>query len=160
MPGIDGEYIPMRDVVAVKYRHKPSMRYRGWCNEGAEYQQCMIDAIDFAPKVGMNVFMLEFRIPTPYYNRYYDHLHNDDNRNPEHVNFKTILQWKRQCETEIAKRSLQFHDIGHGWTMDAFGIDTSLENKKGANDAALTEKQRSFVALVNGERKLVHDTPN
>ena len=160
MPGVDGEYIPMQDIKPVKYRHTPSMRYRGWCNEGAEYQQCMIDAIDFAPKVGMNVFMLEFRIPTSYYNRYYDHLHNDDNRPPEHVTFNTILQWKRQCETEIAKRGLQFHDIGHGWTMDPFGIDSSLRNNNGANDAALTENQRSFIALVNGERKLIGDTPN
>jgi hypothetical protein len=102
MPGVDGEYIPMQDIKPVKYRHMPSMRYRGWCNEGAEYQQCMLDAIDFAPKVGMNVFMMEFRIPTSYYNRYYDHLHNDDNRPAEHVTFNTILQWKRQCETEIA----------------------------------------------------------
>ncbi len=160
MPGVDGEYIPMQDIKPVKYRHKPSMRYRGWCNEGAEYQQCMIDAIDFAPKVGMNVFMMEFRIPTSYYNRYYNHQHNDDNRPAEPVTFDTILQWKRQCEAEIAKRGLQFHDIGHGWCTDPFGIDSSVRNAKGANDAALTEKQRSFLALVNGERKLVNDTPN
>ena len=59
-PGVDGEYIPMKDIVPVKYRHKPTMRYRGWCNEGAEYQEDMLLAIDFAPKVGLNVFMLEF----------------------------------------------------------------------------------------------------
>ena len=71
MPTVDGEYIPMQDIKPVKYRHKPSCRYRGWCNEGAEYQANMMDTIDFAPKVGLNVFMLEFRVPTGYYNRYY-----------------------------------------------------------------------------------------
>ena len=90
MPGVDGEYIPMQDIVPVKYRHLASMRYRGWCNEGAEFQKCMLDAIDFAPKVGMNVFMLEFRIPTSYYNRYYNHLYNTENRNPESVTFDKI----------------------------------------------------------------------
>ena len=60
MPGVDGELIPMRDITPVKYRHKPTSRYRGWCNEGAEYQPDMLDAIDFVPKVGMNIFMIEF----------------------------------------------------------------------------------------------------
>jgi hypothetical protein len=73
MPTVDGEYIPMQDIKPVKYRHKPSMRYRGWCNEGSESQKTMLDAIEFAPKVGLNVFMLEFRIPTAYYNRHYLH---------------------------------------------------------------------------------------
>ena len=32
MPGVDGEFIPMQDIKPVKYRHKPSCRYRGQCN--------------------------------------------------------------------------------------------------------------------------------
>ena len=159
-PGVDGEYIPMRDVAPVKYRHKPTMRYRGWCNEGAEYQQCMLDAIDFVPKVGMNTFMIEFRIPTSYYLRHYDHTHNTENRKPEPVSFNTILQWKRQCEVEVAKRGLQLHDIGHGWNADAFGIDSSLRANDGKNDAALTDEQRKYLPLINGKRGLRGDTPN
>ena len=105
LPGVDGEYIPIKDIEPVKYRHKPSMRYRGWCNEGSESQQCMLDAIEFLPKVGMNVFMMEFRIPTSYYKRYYKHLHNEMNRPPENVTDITILQWKRQCEAELTRRA-------------------------------------------------------
>ena len=94
-PGVDGEIIPIiKDVPCVTYRHKASMRYRGWCNEGAEYQQNMLEAIDFLAKVGMNVFMMEFRIPTSYYNRYYNHFHNTENRPEESVTFDTILRWK------------------------------------------------------------------
>ena len=70
MPGVDGELIPMQDIKPVKYRHKATSRYRGFCNEGTEFQQCMLDAIDLAPKLGMNVFMLEFRVPSGYYTRY------------------------------------------------------------------------------------------
>ena len=62
-PGVDGEYIPMKDIEPVEYRHKPSMRYRGWCNEGAEYQQCMIDAIDFAPKSDSTYLCLSSAFP-------------------------------------------------------------------------------------------------
>ncbi|MBQ8583405.1 MAG: DUF4838 domain-containing protein, partial [Clostridia bacterium] len=159
-PGIDGEYIPMQDIVPVKYRHKPSCRYRGQCNEGSESQQCMLETIEFTPKVGMNVYMLEFKIPTSYYVRYYNHIHNDMNRPPEPVTNEQILQWKRQCEAEIAKRGLQFHDIGHGWTADPFGIDSSLRAWDGDNNAKLTDEQRSRLALVGGKRELRGGVPN
>lgn len=159
-PGIDGEYIPMKNIDPVKYRHKPAMRYRGQCNEGAESQQCMMAAIDFAPKLGMNVFMLEFRIPTAYYSIYYNHLHNEKNRPPEPVTKEQVLQWKRMCESEISKRGLQFHDIGHGWSVDPFGIDSSLRSSDGDNDARLTDEQREQLALVGGRRGLIKNTPS
>lgn len=158
-PGVDGEYIPMKDIIPVKYRHKPSCRYRGQCNEGAENQQCMMEAIDFAPKLGMNVFMLEFKIPTAYYDLYYEHLYNEENRVAEPVTMTQILQWKRMCETEIAKRGLQFHDIGHGWTVDPFGIDSSLRDPNIDHDAGITDEQRQYLALVDGERKIKRNRP-
>ena len=97
MPGVDGEFIPMQDIVPVKYRHAPTSRYRGWCNEGYEYQSDMFDAIEFTPKVGMNVFMMEFFIPAVYYRRQYNHDFNTMNRAPEPVTEAQMLQWKRQC---------------------------------------------------------------
>ena len=159
-PGVDGEFIPMQEIVPVKYRHKPTSRYRGWCNEGSEAQHLMYDAIEFMPKVGMNVFMMEFFIPTSYYRRYYNHTHNESNRKPEPVTKETILQWKRACEAELSKRGLQFHDIGHGWAPQAFGIDTSVRIQDGDNDSKLTPEQRGFLAIINGERKLWNQTPN
>ena len=162
-PGVDGEDIPMQNIKPIKYRHKPTMRYRGWCNEGSESQETMLLAVDFAPKVGLNVFMLEFRIPTSYYNRHYLHEHNEKNRPPEPVTNNQILQWKRQCEAEIAKRGLQFHDIGHGWTTDAFGIDSSRRydpNDPEKNSRSLTKEQKGYLALVGGVRELQGDTPN
>lgn len=159
-PSVDGEFIPMQDIKAVKYRHKPTSRYRGLCNEGSEFQSGMVDCIEFLPKVGMNVFMMEFFIPTSYYRRYYKHRHNEKNRPPEPVTNETILQWKRACETELSKRGLQFHDIGHGWTAQPFGIDTSVRSEDGDNDSKLTPEQRSRLAIVKGERKLWNQTPN
>ncbi len=164
MPGIDGEYVPIvKSLTPISHRFVPSCRYRGWCNEGSEVQYDMVEAIDFAPKVGMNVFMLEFRIPTSYYNRHYTHMYNEKARDPEPITFDTILQYKRHTEAEIAKRGLQFHDIGHGWSADPFGIDTSVRRDAkdpDKNDRAVTDEQRQYLALVNGERKLVFDTPN
>ena len=159
-PGVDGEFIPMVErLKPVSYRHMASCRYRGQCNEGSEFQQNMLEAIDFTPKVGMNVFMMEFRIPTSYYRRYYNHTHNEMNRPPEPVSNETILQWKRQCEAEISRRGLQFHDIGHGWTADPFGLDSSLRKEDGDNDAKVPPESRKYLALCNGERKLA-SAPN
>ena len=69
-PGIDGEYIPVQDVKPTRYHKMADCRYRGQCNEGAEFQQNMIETIDFTPKIGMNVYMLEFDTPKYYYDSY------------------------------------------------------------------------------------------
>ena len=62
-PGIDGEFIPVKDVEATKYHKMADCRYRGQCNEGAEFQPNMMEVIDFTPKIGMNVVMIEFENP-------------------------------------------------------------------------------------------------
>ena len=155
-PGVDGEYIPIKNVVPIKFSHKPSMRYRGQCNEGSEYQGAMLDAIDFAPKVGMNVFMTEFFIPNCYYDSYYNHRNNENNREPEPVSPEQVLQWKRECETEMERRGIQFHDIGHGWTCEPLGID-SLNSIM--PDDELPDEARRFVAMRGGKRSLFNDRP-
>ncbi|MBE6645310.1 MAG: DUF4838 domain-containing protein, partial [Ruminococcaceae bacterium] len=155
-PGVDGEYIPIKATTPVKYRFKPSMRYRGQCNEGAEFHQCMLDAIDFAPKIGMNVFMMEFFIPSGYYNFYYEHINNENNRKPEPVSYDQVLQWKRQCEAEIEKRGLQFHDIGHGWTCEPLGIDS---RPSFLDDSEIPDDARRYIAMRNGKRTLWMDKP-
>ena len=157
MPGVDGEYIPMKDIEPVKYRHKPSMRFRGWCNEGAEYQQSMLETIDFSPKVGNNVYMMEFKVP-PYYRNYYGHYQNEENRASEHVTDRQIVQWKRQCEAEIAKRGLQFHDIGHGFNIDPFGIGSAV-GWSAVDESAITDEQRRHLAMINGKRGLYFGKP-
>ena len=150
-PGVDGEYVPLCTTEPVRFRHKASMRYRGQCNEGSEYQRAMLDAIDFAPKVGMNVFMTEFFIPNCYYDSYYNHRNNENNRPPEPVTPEQVLQWKRECECEMEKRGLQFHDIGHGWTCEPLGI-SSLKNF--VYDDELSPDARRFIALRDGKRTL------
>ena len=154
LPGIDGEYIPMRDTVPVKRRFVPTSRYRGWVSEGTVFQQSFREAIDFAPKLGFNVFMIEFKFPKSYYMRYYEHV-NNPHRTPEPVGFDTMIQWKRQLECEITKRGLQYHDMGHGFTYEPFGIatpdgwNTEYENQ-------VTPEYRELIAKIGGERKIVH----
>ena len=160
-PGVDGEYIPeVESLAPVALRFKPTMRYRGPSSEGAISQRTILEAIDFLPKVGMNYFMIEFRVPTSYYRRYYNHMYNDMNRKPEPVSIPVIKQWKRQCEAELTKRGLISDDVGHGWAADAIGIDSSLRSDDGDNEKLISDESRKFLALVDGERKLVGNTPN
>ena len=160
-PGVDGEFIPEVDELKpVSVRYKPSMRYRGPSSEGGIYQRCLLDAIDFFPKLGLNYFMIEFRIPTSYYRRHYNHQFNDMNRPPEPVSIRAIQQWKRQAEAEIAKRGLIYTGIGHGWAADAIGLDSSLRHEDGDNFERIPPENRKYLALVDGERKLVGNTPN
>lgn len=156
MPGPDGEYIPMKEIEPVKYRFKPSMRYRGQCNEGAESQQCMLETIEFTPKIGMNTYMLEFKVPVAYYDRYYNHVGNE-HRPPEPITSQTVLQWKRACEAEIAKRGLQFHDIGHGMITDAF--DIASDNIWGKVDSSkIPAETMEMMAMVDGRRQIYRDS--
>ncbi len=158
-PGISGEYIPITDALKpVKYRKKADHRYRGQCNEGAEYQEDMLETIDFTPKIGMNTYMIEFDIPFCYYNRYYTH-ENNSVREPEPISYEQALQWKRQCEAEIQKRGLHFHDMGHGWTAEPFGISSAKGWASENGDFELSEDTKMHLAMVGGERKLHRGIP-
>lgn len=157
-PGVDGEWIPcIRSLSPVSYRKMADHRYRGQCNEGAEFQQCMLDAIDLAPKLGMNTFMLEFDIPTQYYQKYYKHADNLV-REPEPVTNETILQWKRQCEVEIKKRGLHFHDMGHGWTAEPFGL-ASNGSWDAVDESSVPNEARQYLAELDGKRSLYGGVP-
>ena len=152
-PGVDGEFIPIKAVEPVKYHKLADSRYRGYCNEGAESQQAMLETIEFAPKIGLNTYMIEFDIPKAYYDWYYNHTYNEMNREPEPINADTVLQWKRACEAEIAKRGLQFHDIGHGWNAEAFGI-SSVDGWVKDENNPIPEEARQYLALIDGKRDL------
>ena len=151
-PGVDGEHIPMQDVQPQQYHHLADHRFRGHCNEGAEFQNCMLETIDFYAKQECNVYMIEFDNPYYYYDDYYSHNMNTANRPAEPITLEQALQWKRQCEAEIAKRGLQFHDMGHGWTADPFGLDSSDGWK--SHTVELSPEQQEAVALTNGKRQL------
>jgi len=157
-PGVDGEFIPVKDVEAVSFRIKPSCRHRGFANTTAASQEQILSAIDFLPKIGMNTFMVEFRLPTFYIRNYYSHKRNTQNRPPEYLPDTVILQWKRAAEAEAAKRGLLFHDVGHGFCIDAFGIDSGISWNE-ADESVVPEENRQYLAEIRGKRGLFHSVP-
>ena len=159
-PGVDGEFIPMKDITPVKYRHAAAMRYRGNCIEGAVSQKILNDYLDFMPKVGLNTFMLQFRIPEVFYERYFDRSNVKEVRETERVSGENILQWTRLTECEMAKRGIMLHSYGHGFTADPF-CPTPTHSGWGESDISIIpEEKRSFVAEIGGNRTFVRGRPN
>jgi len=147
-PGIDGEWIPNVDALpAVKYRKMADHRYRGQCNEGAEFQANMMEVINFEPKIGLNSFMMEGDIPYGCYDSYFSRSGNSF-RKKEKIQPSTVLQWRRQCEMEVQKRGLHLHGMGHGWTTDPFGLYFALDN----TPEYIAPDVKNRFALVNGKR--------
>ena len=157
-PGPDGEYIPIKDITPVEFKIKPSCRYRGFANTTAASYQTNLELIDFLPKIGMNTFMVEFRVPVFYTNNYYSHKRNEKNRPSEIPTNTTILQWKRGTECEAAKRGLVFHDVGHGFCIDSFGID-SCHSWNVTDESAIPEEARKYLAVVDGKKGFFHGVP-
>ena len=158
LPGVDGERIPKQDIVPVSYRHKPSMRYRGNCIEGAVSQQIMESFIELMPKLGLNTFMVQFRNPIEFYRRYYNHTRNVDRRPPEPISDDTCIQWTRRLECEMDKRGIMLHSCGHGWTNDPFGIDSSLA-WEGTDDDVIPAENLECMAMVKGKRGFYRRRP-
>ena len=158
-PGVDGEYIPLKQIEGVQYHKVADHRLRGFCDEGCEYQESMLGAIDFYAKLELNAFMVEWFVPNGYYNRYYTHM-NNPTRVPEGVTDETIIQWRRQCEIEVNKRGLVLAAVGHGWTARPFGFpaSNSVNNIFEGLDV-YTEEQKSMLALRNGTREFFRKAP-
>lgn len=154
MPGVNGEYIPIKDIVSVKLSYIPSCRYRGSCLEGDETQYILTDFIDFLPKVGMNTFMMQFELTKGFFRRYYAADHNKENRRGITVSDGQIVQWKKLCEYELAKRGLCFHDIGHGFTVDPFGVRRKNDDPDFDANKYLTDEKRQYLAELDGVRRV------
>ena len=156
-PGVDGDFVPTKKIAPQKYHKKADHRFRGHCNEGAESQTCMLETIDFYAKQEINIYMIEFDNPFYYYDIYYKHKYNEANRESEPCSEEQVMQWKRECEAEIAKRGLMFHDMGHGWTAEPFGIASTAGWRPTKTN--LTEEQRACLAEIGGVRDTFRGVP-
>ena len=157
-PGYDGEYIPNKTIAPVFYRHKAASRIRGNCIEGTPSQKNLYEFIDFLPKVGLNTFMIQFRVPAHFYRRRYHHMRNDANFAPETLSDSQIIKWNTEMECEIARRGIILHSYGHGFTTDPFGIDSSIGWSE-VNSADYSEEVMNNFAMLGGKRDFFGKKP-
>jgi hypothetical protein len=156
-PGPDGEAVPNRDLadLTVALDAVPSYRHRGLCIEGAVSLENMVASIEWAPRVGLNSYMLEFLIPYTFFDRWYSHLRNPY-RESENVSLEAIARMTEDVVAEIRKRGLTYHAVGHGWTCEPFGIP-GLEWAPG--EFEVDDHVSQLLAKVNGKRTLHRGIP-
>lgn len=153
-PGSDGEVIPSRcldsNAMNVQISETPSCRRRIVCIEGACTYEHVFNMVEWLPRIGMNGYHIQLVIPSPFFKRWYDHLHNPL-REPELLTEDDVCHIKMRCEEEIKKRSLLYRTGGHGWTNDPLGLDFKFKD----NDSPLiTPDIRQCLAQIGGERRI------
>jgi len=151
-PGKDGEIIPtsIPASYSVHVCEKASYRHRAICIEGAVSYEHVKNMIDWIPKASMNGYYIQFRVPHTFFDRWYSHRDNPK-LEKEPLTYEDVIGMQQMLEDEIAKRSLMYHTIGHGWTCEPFGIK-GLGWDRVADD--LPDDVREKLALVDGKREL------
>lgn len=152
-PGKDGDYVPSRTVhdLTVKLTDKATYRFRGNNNCGTYSLDHLLDAIEWAPKVGLNTFFNEFFLPRMMFNRYHGRSY-PSLRPAETRTDAEIWAYHEKSIREIKRRGLLYHAAGHGWTGLVVGAPEA-ESDHDARPAVPPGKER-FLALVGGKRDM------
>lgn len=150
-PGSGGEVIPERSLkgTAVKVFEAASYRHRAVCIEGALSYDHVRDFLEWLPKNALNGFYVQFKTPHHYFDQWYSHRKNEKNYTPYHLETPDIKGILNEVVDIITERSLIYHNVGHGWTCEPFGIDIlgwGEENKPPSDEV------RRHLALIGGKR--------
>lgn len=150
-PGADGEIIPQKDIKSVELNvfEKPDYRHRAVCIEGAVSFDDVYDFVEWLPKVGMNGFYNQFRVPYVFYLRRYTVVEDEYEFRPGDFTVDDARGITNEIVKHIKKRGLLYHAVGHGWTCEPFGIEGLGWFKY---NKPLDENIRKHLALVNGKR--------
>lgn len=155
-PGIEGEYIPKRDMKthSFVYRKKADLPIRGEVSEGALSKENLFDTIIWSPKVGMNSFYMQFVYPVRFMRRWYEH-ELSTAKTGKVKDFEVLKGYCIEAEKLIKKCGLQLHSVGHGYQTATYGLDyygPGCEYK-------MTDELRDKVALLKGKRELYQNSP-
>ncbi len=157
-PTSDGEIIPEYSMtpITMYISEKPSSRHRAICIEGAVSYEHVYEMISWIPKAGMNGYYFQFLLPFVFFERWYTH-----NSNPyldeEKLTEEKVRGMVRQLEQEIKKRGLMYHAVGHGWTSEPLGVDTTGWHTD--DGTSLTDDKRELLAEIDGVRGFYKDVP-
>lgn len=154
-PGKNGEKIPATLTKRTVYvAEKPAYRHRGVVIEGSLYRECLSDFIEWLPKVGLNSYFIQFRTVEFFVNRFYRY--PSPYREFEELSVKELEKIIRDAESEIEKRGIIYHAVGHGWTCDVMGVDG---NDWYEYEGEMPEKAKKVAAVINGERIFFKNMP-
>ncbi len=153
-PGRDGERVPKRDslTISVTLVEKAAARYRGICPEGSAGYEHILDIVDFAPKIGMNIIFSQLWRPTFMLERWYG---NDKSpaRAPHKLTPESQDAIIAEYDAEATLRGLDHHRMGHGWIPSILGEKTGLWHGI-SREGLLRDEHRHLVAEIGGKREL------
>lgn len=158
-PGKDGIRVEKKELenVTVSVFEAASCRYRGVCLEGSTAYEHILNILDYIPKVGMNEYMVQFFLPATFFENWYNHRENPMAECEGKMTMELLNGLVRKLEAEIAKRSIRYHKIGHGWTCRAFGMDGTGWHLD--REHVIPEETKPLLAQLNGVRGLNHNSP-
>lgn len=157
--GADGEFIPENVVVAgrkIHFKRTAKNKYRGMCIEGAVSIENMLDNIDWVAKMGFNTYFLQFVIPYTFFNRWYSHQWNPTKEGRK-ISREEVIEMRERMITEIKKRGLSYHAVGHGWTCIPFHLPGDGGWVQISEEP--TDEVRELLAELDGERKFWNGVP-
>lgn len=155
-PGEGGEFIPKADLSALSFTYykKADHIFRGECSEGAVSYEHMRDTVYWMPKVGMNMFMIEGLVPYTYMHKWYAHVANLKLSEGAITDRDFLVGEIDKLEKDIVKLGLQFHNVGHGWMFEPFGI----HHGPPSHERTLSEDAKQYLAELKGKRDLNNST--
>lgn len=150
-PGVNGEYIPKKDLsrLQAQFHKKASYRYRCDCIEGSINYEVVRDLIYWLPKAGYNGYMIQGISPYTWYDRWFSHQGNSYKK-AEPLTVKEADAITKKLEKDIKKCGLMFHDVGHGFVFPVYGFYGKADKE------SFNEELKSHIALINGKRKIMH----
>lgn len=163
-PGKNGDVIPTRDLdKCVKVEETAFYPFRVECLEGAVDDKLVIDTVRWLPKVGYNAFFIQFVNPYVFYLRlcpgFYEKAGENRDAAVQEMYEKSAVMTEN-IEKEIKRVGLQFHDIGHGYTFEPFGI--KYLDHIATRDVPADKKElvKPYLPLRDGERKVLNGCIN
>ena len=150
-PGPFGEHLVACDPHThdCTYHKKADSRFRGECIEGAPNYEHVRATVLFAPKVHMNLFMIQYVEPVNILSRW--HTHEGNTYIPsEELDAEDYEKLVANMEKDIKMVGLQFHALGHGYITAAYGVNYKGPFKQHETNA----EHDNAMALVKGKRGL------
>ncbi len=161
-PGADGDFVPISDVFRLECHlcDKAHSRFRGINNCGANSLEHVLDKIEWAPKLGLNIFFNEMLLPKMLFDLWYGHEY-PSLIEAEYRSVAELQSYNRQVIESIKKRGLFYHTGGHGWAAELFGISVAESNDRpyvfeftdmDRIAGRIKQEERHFLAEVDGRR--------
>lgn len=121
-PTDDGTYVPRRPASALttSLETRPTYRHRMMLFDGAVSWRHLEAAIRWAPKLGFNQFLLQFRDGYAFFDRWYSA--GRPRGAPSPFALREAQALYRRARGEIKAHGLELHTIGHSWTCDPLGV--------------------------------------